>query len=81
MGLGYRYWEQTITENDFEITYSLFVANVSFSNFVDSYRNVVGAQAVIAEISFQEELFNLEQSDKTMPNRINKFKPPTTTRC
>jgi hypothetical protein len=54
---------------------------VSFSNFVDNFRNFGGAQALVAKISFQEELFNLEQSGKALPNRIILFKPPPTTRC
>jgi hypothetical protein len=77
----YRFWEQTVTENYFEIKYSLYVADVIFSNFVDNFRNVGGAQAIIAKISFQEELFNLEQSGKAMPNRISRSIPPLTTRC
>ena len=54
---------------------------MSFSNFVDNFRNVVGAQTSIAKIRFQEELFHLEQSGKAMPNRIRRFIPPPTTHC
>jgi hypothetical protein len=77
----YRYWEQTVTENYFEIKYSLYVACVSFSNFVDSFRHVGGAQVVAAKISFQEELFNLEQPGKAFPNRTSLFEPQPTSRC
>ena len=56
----YLYWEQIVTENYFIIEYSLFVAAVGFNNFIESFRNFEVAQAVVAKISFQEELFNLE---------------------
>jgi len=55
----YRYWEQTVTNNYFEIKFSLYVADVSFSNFVDSFRNAWVAQVVVAKISFQEDFFYL----------------------
>ena len=77
----YWYWEQYVTENYSEIKHSLYVANVSFSNYVDSFRNVGGAQAITAKISFQEELFILEQSGKALPNRTSLFEPPPTSRC
>jgi len=50
---------------------------VSFSNLVDSFKNVGGAQAILAKISFQEELYNLEQSGKA----YCLIAPPPTTRC
>jgi methionyl-tRNA formyltransferase len=59
----------------------LYVANVGFNNFIDSFRNVGGAQSIVAKIIFQEKLFNLEQSGKALPNRTRLFKPPPTTRC
>ena len=51
------------------------------SNFVDRFKNVGGAQAVIAKISFQEEQFNLEQSGKAMPYRFSIFISPPKARC
>ena len=56
----YLYWEQTVTENYHGIKYSLYVADVSFRDFINSFRNVGGAQAVVSNIKFQEELFKLE---------------------
>ena len=32
-------------------------------------------------MKFQEELFKLEQSEKPLPNRASRFKPPSTVRC
>ncbi len=63
------------------ITYSPYVANVGFKNFIDSFKNVGGAQSIVAKIKFQEELFNLEQSGKALPNRSRLFKYPPTSRC
>ena len=77
----YLYWEQIVTENYFIIEYSLFVAAVGFNNFIESFRNFEVAQAVVAKISFQEELFNLEQSGKALPNRTGLFRPPPTVPC
>jgi hypothetical protein len=37
------YWEQTFTENYHGIKYSLYSADVSFRDSVDSFRNVGGA--------------------------------------
>ncbi len=63
-------------------TYSLYVADVSFSNFIDSLRNVGGAQVIPTIINFQEKLFYLEQSGKALlPNRTRNFGPPPTVRC
>jgi hypothetical protein len=55
----YFYWEQSVTENYHGIKYSLYVADVSFRDFINSFRNVGGAQAVVSTIKFQEELFKL----------------------
>ena len=39
----YLYWEQIVTENHHGIKYSLYVADVSFRDFIKSLRNVGGA--------------------------------------
>jgi hypothetical protein len=54
---------------------------VSFHNFINSFRNVGGAQALVSNITFQEELFKLEQSGKPLPNRIRNFRVPGIVRC
>ena len=56
----YLYWEKTVTENYYGITYSLYVADVGFQDFINTFRNVGGAQAIVSNIKFQEELFKLE---------------------
>jgi hypothetical protein len=48
----YFYWEQTVTENYHGITYSLYIVDVSFRDFINSFRNVGGAQADISNIKF-----------------------------
>ena len=57
----YLYWEQTIIENYSGIKYSLYVASVGFRDFIDNFGYVGGAQVVVANLKFQEELFKLEQ--------------------
>ncbi len=39
----------------FEIEYFLYVTDVVFRDFIDSFRNVGGAQTIAARINFQEE--------------------------
>ena len=53
----YLYWEENIKENYYGIKYSLCVLDVGFKDFINSFRNVGGAQAFVANINFQEELF------------------------
>ena len=67
------YWEQTVKENYFEVKYSLYVSDVSFHNCINNFRNIGGAQALVSNITFQEELFKLNQSGKPLPNRIKKI--------
>jgi hypothetical protein len=55
----YKHWEQTVTTNNYGIRYSLYVKDIAFRDFIDSFRNMGVAQAVVANINFQEELFNL----------------------
>ena len=58
----YLYWEQTITDNYCDVKYSQYVADVNFRDFINNFINVGGAQVVVSNIKFQEELFKLEQS-------------------
>ena len=57
------YWEQIITENYYAIKYSLYVTYVVFRDFIDTFRNIGGAHASAANISFKEELFNCNEYD------------------
>jgi hypothetical protein len=54
---------------------------VVFRDFINSFRNVGGAEAVVANIKFQEELFRLEQSGKPLPSRTRKFGFMSIARC
>ena len=73
--------EQNVIENYSEILYSLYVANVLFREFIDNFRNIGGAQTIVARIIFQVELFNLEQSGMALLNRTSRFKPPAMVFC
>jgi len=77
----YVYWEQNVSKNYFKVKYSLYVADVGFRDFIDNFRNIGGAQTIIARINFQEELFDLEQSGKILPNRTRRFEPPSMVFC
>ncbi len=77
----YLYWGKNVTANYYEVKYSLYVADVRFRDFIKSFRNIGGAQALVSQIKFQEELFKLEQSGKPLPNRIIFFRIPEITRC
>ncbi len=46
------YWEQIVTTNYLGVTYSLYVADVNFRDFVEYFRNVGGAQAIAAHVNF-----------------------------
>ena len=63
----YLYWEQIVTENYYGVKLSLYVADVNFRDFINNFRNIGGAQALVANIKFQEELFKLEQSRVPIP--------------
>ncbi len=55
----YLYWDQIVTENYYGVKYSLYVADVNFRDFINSFRNVGGAQALVSNTKFHEELFKL----------------------
>jgi len=77
----YLYWVQTVTENYFEIKYSLYVVDLVFRDFIDNFRNIGGAQRIKARINFQDELFNLEQTGLALLNRTSRFEPPIMVSC
>jgi len=54
---------------------------VLFRDFINNFRNIGGAQIVIAITNFQEELFNLEQSGLALPNRTRRFQTPPMVFC
>ena len=77
----YLYLEQNVTENYYGVKYSLYVADVNFRDFINSFRNIGGSQSLVANITFQEELFKLEQSGKPLLNRTRSFEAPPIIRC
>jgi hypothetical protein len=54
---------------------------VNFRDIINNFRNVGGAQAIVSNIKFQEELFKLEQSGVPLPNRMREFQIPLCARC
>ncbi len=60
---------------------SLYVADVNFRDFINSFRNIGGAQALVANIKFQEEIFELEQSRVPILNRVREFDILIMARC
>jgi hypothetical protein len=58
----YLYWDQNVTENYYGAKYSLYVADVGFQDFINSFRNDGVAQTIVFNIKFQEEIFKLERS-------------------
>jgi hypothetical protein len=64
-----------VSENYFEVKYSLYVANAVFRAFIDGFRNLGGAKNIVDRINFQEELCNLEQSGRALLNRICGLEP------
>jgi len=55
--------------------------DVSFREFIEKFRNMGGAQAIVSNITFQEELFNLEHSASNLVSRSKLFEPPKTVKC
>ena len=52
------------------------MADVNFRDIINNFRNVGGAQAVVSNIKFQQELFKLEQTGVPLPNRVREFQIP-----
>ena len=77
----YLYWEQIVSENYHAVKLSLYVADVNFRDFINSFRNIGGAQALVSNITFQEELFKLERSQVPILNRVTDFEFPGFFRC
>ena len=54
------YWEQEFFEEYEPVKYSIHMMDVGLRDFIEKFRNIGGAQAIVSNINFQEELFNLE---------------------
>ncbi len=59
----------------------MYFADVNFRDIINIFRNVGGAQAVVSNIKFQEELFKLVESGVSLPNRVREFQIPPCARC
>jgi hypothetical protein len=55
--------------------------DVSFRDFIEKFGNIGGAQAIVSNINFQEELFNLKHSAANLISRTKLFKPPNMVKC
>jgi hypothetical protein len=56
--------------------------DVSFRDFIEKFRNIGGAKAIVSNINFQEELFNLEHSATNLiRSRTKLFEPPKMVKC
>jgi hypothetical protein len=75
------YWEQNVFDEYEPVKYSIYTMDVGFRVFIEKFRNVGGAQAIVANINFQEELFNLEQSATHSVSSTGLFEPPKVVKC
>jgi hypothetical protein len=55
--------------------------DVGFRDFIEKIRNMGGAQVIVANINFQEELINLEHAAAYLVSRTGLFKPPSMVKC
>jgi hypothetical protein len=55
--------------------------DVGFRDFIEKFRNIGGPLAIVANINFQEELFNLEHSATNLVCRTKLFEPPKMVKC
>ena len=55
--------------------------NMGFRDFIEKLRNIRGTQAIVANINFQEELFDLEDAATHLVSRTSLFKPPSMVKC
>ena len=48
-----------------------------FIESINNFKKIGSAQTIKAKINFQEELFDLKQSGRALPNRTRRFVTPT----
>ena len=70
------YWEHEVLDEYEPVKYSLYIMDVSFHDFIEKFRNIGGAHAIVSNINFQEELFNLEHFAANLISRTKLLKPP-----
>ena len=75
-------WDQDVFDEYEPIKYSIYIMDVSFLDFIENFRNNIGgAQAIVANIDFQEELFNFEHSATNLVSRTSLFETPKMVKC
>ena len=75
------YWEYDVFDEYELVNYSLYIMDVSFRDFIEKFRNIGGAQAIVSNINIQEELFNLEHFAANLISRTKLFEPPNMVIC
>ena len=55
--------------------------DVGFCDFIEKFGNIGGAPAIVSNINFQEELFNLEHCATNLASRNELFEPPKVVKC
>jgi hypothetical protein len=75
------YWEYDVFDEYELVNYSLYIMDVSFRDFIEKFRNIGGAQAIVSNINIQEELFNLEHFAANLISRTKLFEPPNMVKC
>jgi hypothetical protein len=53
------YWEHDVFDEYEPVKYSIYIMDVSFRDFIERFKNIGGAQAIVSNINSQEEFFNL----------------------
>ena len=55
--------------------------DVGFSDFIEKFRNIGGAQTIVSNVNFQEELFHLEHFPANLVSRMRLCEPPKAVKC
>ena len=75
------HWEQYVFDEYELVKYSIYIMDVGFRDFIEKFRNIGGAQAIVTNINFQEELFNVEHSAANLVSRTRLFELPKVAKC
>ena len=75
------YWEHDVFDEYEPDKYSIYIMDVSFRDFIEKFRDIGGAHAIVSNINFQEELFNLEHSAANLVSRTKLFEPLKAVKC
>jgi hypothetical protein len=75
------YWNYDIFDKYEPVKYYIYIMDVSFRDFIEKFRNIEGAHAIVSNVNFQEELFNLEHYAANLVSRTKLFEPPKAVKC